>query len=102
MGAAEFKRSLYLNNLGQTLQLHLWDVSGQDKFRSMTQVYFRNADACILVYDVLDRESFTQLKSIWLKDLDDKAPTNIIKAIVGNKCDLALQKTSSSTVHLSP
>jgi GTPase SAR1 family protein len=55
----------------------------------MTQMYFRNADACILVYDVTDRDSFSQLKTIWLKDLLDKAPANIIKAIVGNKCDLA-------------
>lgn len=54
----------------------------------MTQMYFRDADACILVYDVADRDSFLQLKSQWLRDLEEKAPANVLKVIVGNKCDL--------------
>lgn len=52
-------------------------------------MYFRDADACILVYDVTDRYSFDNLRSLWLKDLKDKAPANLTIAIVGNKSDLA-------------
>ena len=88
MGAAEFKREIYLNNSGMNILLDIWDVSGQDKFRSMTTMYFRDADACILVYDVTDRSSFEMISNVWLKDLQDRAPENILTAIVGNKCDL--------------
>ena len=51
-------------------------------------MYFRDADACIVVYDVTDRETFSNLTPIWLKDLKEKAPSNIQIAIVGNKSDL--------------
>ena len=71
-----------------SITVDLWDVSGQDKFRSMTQMYFRDADACILVYDVTDRDSIDNLKTVWLKDLRDKAPSNLTIAIVGNKSDI--------------
>jgi small GTP-binding protein len=62
LGAAEFKRQIYLNNSGKNLHLDIWDVSGQDKFRSMTTMYFRDADACIMVYDVTDRNSLDIIK----------------------------------------
>lgn len=68
--------------------MDLWDVSGQDKFRSMTNMYFRDADACILVYDMTDRESFENIRDVWLKDVKEKAPENITLAIVANKSDL--------------
>ena len=51
-------------------------------------MYFRDADACIIVYDVTDRDSFNNLSDVWLKDLQEKAPENILKVLVGNKCDL--------------
>lgn len=52
-------------------------------------MYFRDADACILVYDVTERETFDSLKSTWIKDLAEKAPENLTLAIVGNKADLS-------------
>jgi GTPase SAR1 family protein len=51
-------------------------------------MYFRDADGAILVYDVTDKESFENLKEIWIKDLLEKAPENIQIAIVGNKADM--------------
>ena len=63
-------------------------MSGQDKFRSLTNMYYRDADGAILVYDITDRESFESLRSIWIKELLEKGPENIQIAIVGNKQDL--------------
>ena len=51
-------------------------------------MYFRDADGAILVYDTTDRDSFDNLKNVWIKDLKEKAPENIQIAIVGNKSDL--------------
>ena len=51
-------------------------------------MYYRDADACILVYDVTDKESFDNLRNYWLKELEDKAPESIQLAIVGNKSEL--------------
>ena len=51
-------------------------------------MYFRDADGAILVFDITDRDSFEDLKNVWLKELSEKAPENIQIAIVGNKNDL--------------
>lgn len=54
----------------------------------MTTMYFRDADAAIIVYDVMDRSSLDMVKNVWLADLKEKAPENVMKVIIGNKCDL--------------
>jgi len=40
-------------------------------------MYFRDADGVVLVYDITDRESFLNLKKVWIKELLEKAPENI-------------------------
>ena len=52
-------------------------------------MYYRDADACLLVYDVADRETFDNLRNVWLAELKQRAPYNITIAIMGNKGDLA-------------
>ena len=71
------------------MNVEIWDVSGQDKFRSTTRMYFRDADACILVYDLTDRESFLNLSKVWIPDLRDKGPEKVTLGLVGNKFDLS-------------
>ncbi len=88
VGAAEYVKQIYLNQSSRNLNLEIWDVSGQDKFRSLTNMYFRDADGAILVYDVTDKDTFDNLKNMWIKDIQDKAPENIQLAMVGNKNDL--------------
>ena len=50
-------------------------------------MYYRDADGAILVFDVTDKQSFENIKNIWIKDVEEKAPENIQIAIVGNKSD---------------
>ena len=52
-------------------------------------MYFRDADACILVYDLTDRESFANLANVWLPDLKEKGPEKVTLALVGNKVDMS-------------
>ena len=51
-------------------------------------MYYRDADGAILVFDVTDKESFENIKNVWIKDIEEKAPENIQLALVGNKSDL--------------
>jgi small GTP-binding protein len=88
VGGLEYKHFYYLNSWGRELELELWDIAGGISFRNMTSLYFRDADAAILVFDVTDRASFESLKDHWLKDLREKGRDQIIVAVVGNKMDL--------------
>ena len=71
------------------IRLNLWDTAGQEKFRSLTRMYYQDAEAAVIVYDITFRESFESAK-YWVEDLRQNCNnTDILIAIVGNKCDLA-------------
>ena len=74
------------------VKLHIWDTSGQDRFRAMTSLYYRDAQAAILVYDVGNNGSFENIK-FWLNELTDKVDKDTMKIyLAGNKCDLPQEK----------
>ena len=69
-----------------TFQLQIWDTAGQERFRSITQSYYRHADAIVLVYDIGCVASFMNLPE-WLKDIEKSAGELVHCAVVGNKSD---------------
>ena len=40
------------------IKLNLWDTAGQEKFDSLTKIYFKGAEAALIVYDVTNQLSF--------------------------------------------
>ena len=58
-----------------------------ERFRTITPTYYRGAQGVILVYDVANRESFDALPK-WLADVEEYAPSGLVKIIVGNKVDM--------------
>ena len=81
----EFKDKII--NVGKwKVRLQIWDTSGQERFRSITQNFYRNADGILFVYDVTNRESFSHIKD-WLMD-SQVEDSDIKRILVGNKIDL--------------
>ena len=70
------------------IRLEVWDTAGQEKYRSIAKMFYKEASVAILVYDITREESFLELKNFWYKEVRDNADNNIIIAIVGNKKDL--------------
>ncbi|XP_070009931.1 ras-related protein Rab-2-B-like [Nicotiana sylvestris] len=66
------------------MELQIWDTAGQEKFRSITRAYYRDAAGALLVYDVTKRHTFGRLSS-WLEDIRQQDDTSVI--VVGNKWD---------------
>ncbi|KAH0791442.1 small GTP-binding protein [Histomonas meleagridis] len=71
----------------EQVSIQLWDTAGQDKYRSLCPVYFRNVNAAILVYDVTDQASFDALQ-YWMNFFHETAGAEVPVFIVGNKIDL--------------
>ena len=68
------------------IKLHIYDFSGQKKFSSIINPYFKEANGIILIYDVTQESSFNALNN-WITIIKEKAPqANIV--LVGQKCDL--------------
>ncbi|KAL0576371.1 Ras-related protein Rab-4B [Marasmius crinis-equi] len=68
------------------IKLQLWDTAGQERFRSVTRSYYRGAAGAILVYDITNRDSFTNL-SRWLADARALGSSHLVTVLVGNKSD---------------
>ena len=86
-GASYATKELILEN-NQKIALDIWDTAGQEKYKSLTKFFYKDASAAILVYDITKKETFTNLKTYWVQQLKDYATKNIIIAVAGNKCDL--------------
>ncbi|PFH36473.1 putative Ras-related protein Rab2BV [Besnoitia besnoiti] len=72
---------------GTKVKIQLWDTAGHERFRSVTLSYYRSAMGALVVFDVTKRESFESVRS-WLHELDERAPQNVQRILVGNKADL--------------
>ncbi|XP_012611184.1 ras-related protein Rab-17 [Microcebus murinus] len=75
-----------------SLKLEIWDTAGQEKFHSVCHLYFRGANAALLVYDVTKKESFHKAQQ-WLRDLEKEfRPGEVVVMLVGNKIDLSEER----------
>ncbi|XP_071807260.1 ras-related protein Rab-13-like isoform X2 [Asterias amurensis] len=78
----------------QLIKMQLWDTSGQERFRSMTQAYYRGAAGVMLVYDVTEGRTLEGLYG-WLSDIKTYAPEDVDIILLGNKCDTVEQRMVS-------
>lgn len=67
--------------------MQLWDTAGQERYRSVTRNAYKNAHAIVLLYAVNSRESFDNI-SEWAQQIEASSNSDIVKILVGNKCDL--------------
>ena len=73
---------------GKTLKFEIWDTAGQEKYRSVTKMFYKDADVAILVYDITNKYTFEELQKYWVQQVKDSSPKDIILAIIANKSDL--------------
>eukprot|EP01016_Furgasonia_blochmanni_P002966 TRINITY_DN11161_c0_g1_i2.p1 TRINITY_DN11161_c0_g1~~TRINITY_DN11161_c0_g1_i2.p1 ORF type:complete len:219 (+),score=7.31 TRINITY_DN11161_c0_g1_i2:135-791(+) len=72
---------------GTGVKLHIWDTGGEERFRGLASFYYKDAHACLLVYDVMSVQSFHNL-DYWIKEVDTcKKNDNLLIYIVANKSD---------------
>jgi len=77
-----------LKHKDKDVALGIWDTAGQEKFRSLIQLYTRNSSLLILVFDISSVDSFHSI-DFWYKkirvELDNKSPM----FLCANKIDLS-------------
>ncbi|EPZ36843.1 Small GTPase superfamily, Rab type domain-containing protein [Rozella allomycis CSF55] len=80
---------------GSIIRLQLWDIAGQERFGSMTRVYYKESVGALLVFDVT-RPTTLEVVLKWKRDVDDKVRfkdgSNIPVVLIANKMD-ALSKS---------
>ena len=66
---------------GKSIRFEIWDTAGQEKYRSLTKIFYKDAGAAILVYDITRKESYEEIQKYWFNQIKDHAPKNISKKI---------------------
>lgn len=72
-----------LSVAGRPHRLLLFDTAGQERFRTLTSSYYRNAQGVILVYDVSNRESFLSMDH-WFGEAEMYAAPGVVKCLVSH------------------
>ncbi len=84
---AAFKSKVVKSPNGENeIKVNVWDTAGQEVYRSLTSLYYKDAEAVLLVYDVTNMKSFNEL-TYWVEQVRSKASRDCSITIVGNKVD---------------
>ena len=81
-GASYVSKSMKFSDKNQVLNFEIWDTAGQEKYRSLTQIFYKDASIAILVYDITNKDSFDELQNYWYEQIKESAPKNIGKFII--------------------
>lgn len=71
----------------ETVKFEIWDTAGQERYRSLAPMYYRGAQAAVVVFSLVDAESFNGAKA-WVSELQKHGGSDMIIALAGNKNDL--------------
>jgi small GTP-binding protein len=92
VGVEYYTRVIPIDNI--RIKLQIWDLAGNNNFKSIVRSYYRNAEILYYVFDKTDIDSFNDFEK-WIEDFRDKL-NEIQLVIIGNKCDLDYSVVSTS------
>ena len=76
-GASFTPKTVFLKDYNQSIKFEIWDTAGQEKYRALAKVFYKNAAVCILVYDILRKTSFEELKNYWVNEIKVNGNPNL-------------------------
>ncbi|KAL9615291.1 MAG: hypothetical protein Q9167_000262 [Letrouitia subvulpina] len=93
VGASFLTKRVHDADSGATVRLQLWDTAGQERFRSISKLYYRGASAVLLVYSIIDEQSFEEMGR-WLLEVRENTREDVIIHAVGTKSDIVSRDPS--------
>ena len=67
--------------------MHIWDTGGSERFRTMVSIYYRDAQAAVICYDVTQQDSLESV-NYWIEQMQKHTkPEKFVSALAGNKID---------------
>ena len=68
------------------VKVQIWDTAGQERYRSITNAYYRGAEAIVIVFDITSLDSFNHIKD-WIEEISKYTGPSVFKVVLGNKSD---------------
>ena len=89
LSAQFISKTIEFKDINKTIKFDIWDTAGQEKFRALAKIFYKDAKVICLVYDITSDKSFEALKEFWY---EQQTKLNVdgdpIYAVVANKNDL--------------
>ena len=63
----------------KVINFEIWDTAGQEIYRSLNKNMYTDAAIALLIYDITNENSFTEIQNYWYKQLKENAPKDISK-----------------------
>ena len=63
----------------KNVQFAIWDTAGQEKYRSLSKIFYKESTIAILVYDITNKRSFNEIQKYWYKQIIENGPKNVNK-----------------------
>ena len=70
------------------IKYDIWDTAGEERYRSMAKIFYKDAKVIIFVYDITSQPTFDGLKNYWYEQIKINCEKDAILAVVANKNDL--------------
>ena len=78
-GASFTTKTVLFQEYNQSIKFEIWDTAGQEKYRALAKVFYKNATVCILVYDICQKKSFEELKKYWINEIKSNGSSSLSK-----------------------
>ena len=88
LSAQFISKTVEFNNLQKAIKFDIWDTAGQEKYRALAKIFYKDARVICLCYDITDGKSFEEIKSYWYEMVKSNADPEVMYAVVANKSDL--------------
>ena len=72
----------------KSIKFNIWDTVGQEKYRSLAKIYYKDAEVIIFVYDITKKFTFDSIKDYWFNETNNNTDGHPLFALVANKVDL--------------
>jgi small GTP-binding protein len=79
---------------GAEIALTTWDTAGQEVYRALGPMYYRDSQVGVVVFDVTTRATYDHVKG-WIDDFRNLAPDAVV-VICGNKIDLSQRRVTTT------
>ena len=87
IGVDKFFQYVQLND-GTIIKLFILDTAGQERYNSLNESYYKQADCCLLMYDITSRDSFEKIEDYYIGNIKSNCRKDIKVILLGNKTDL--------------
>ena len=74
-------KTIHMPTFKKSIKFEIRNPAGQEKYRAVNRLFYKNAGVCILVYDLTKKQTFEELKNYWIHEIKKYSSPNIIKLI---------------------